>query len=392
MKANARPLPNVKARPKMIMTTANRNRINAFFITMVAVAILVVFLMPFLYMIFTSLKTPVQMAAVGAPIWPATNPTVVYGGENTKAYTLQVIKTAATVNQKIDMSTYAGKTLDIYTVPLPDGSKKDLALLMGFNKSSIFIDPANPAGDPIVWTGGFYKTLPRPWIFSPTWKNYSDVWEQIKFPQTLGNTLFYTVTTTIGVLLSCTLAAYGFSRFRFPGRDFLFVVMIATIFLPGSVTIIPTYTFFTQVLHWGQTWWPLIVPAFFVNPYDTFLLRQFFMTLPRELDESAKVDGAGPLRILWSIILPQSWPVIVAVTVFHVVYAWNDYFGPLIYLSAKFDLQPISVALARFNGMFGTFPWLIQAGSLLTLIIPLIIFIVAQRFFVQGIVISGVEK
>ena len=140
------------------------------------------------------------------------------------------------------------------------------------------------------------------------------------------------------------------------------------------------------------TWWPLIIPSFFGNPYDVFLLRQYFMTLPRELDEAAMIDGAGPFNILWSVIIPQSYPVIVAVTVFHIVYAWNDYFGPLIYLTSHRSAQPVSVALATFNGMFGTRPELIQAGALVALALPLLLFFLAQRFFVQGIVITGVEK
>jgi multiple sugar transport system permease protein len=113
----------------------------------------------------------------------------------------------------------------------------------------------------------------------------------------------------------------------------------------------------------------LIIPTFFANAYDVFLLRQYFMTLPRELDEAAMIDGAGPLRVLWSVILPQSYPAILAVTIFHIVWAWNDYFGPLIYLSTNMESQPISVALARFNGIYGRQPQLIQAGSLMTLII-----------------------
>ena len=141
------------------------------------------------------------------------------------------------------------------------------------------------------------------------------------------------------------------------------------------------------------TWLPLIVPSFFANAYDTFLLRQFFMTLPRELDEAAMIDGASPLRVLWSVIIPQSYPAIVAVTVFHIVWAWNDYFGPLIYLSTRLEIQPISVALARFNyHVSASDPQLIQAGALMTMVLPVIIFILAQRFFVQGIVITGVEK
>ena len=157
------------------------------------------------------------------------------------------------------------------------------------------------------------------------------------------------------------------------------------------MTIIPTYTFW-QRLGLVGTWLPLMVPHFFANAYNVFLFRQYFMTLPRELDESAMIDGAGPLRILWSILIPQSYPVIIAVVVFHIVFAWNDYFGPLIYLSTSLDKQPISVAFSRFNGIYGAQPQLIQAGALMALILPIILFFVAQRFFVQGIVVTGVEK
>lgn len=195
----------------------------------------------------------------------------------------------------------------------------------------------------------------------------------------------------IGTVLSCILVAYGFARFRFPGRDIFFIILISTIFLPGAVTIIPTYSFW-QRLGLVGTWWPLIVPHFFANAYNVFLFRQYFMTLPRELDESAMIDGAGPLHILRSIIIPQSYPVIIAVVVFHIVFAWNDYFGPLIYLSTKREYQPISVALSTFNGIYGQQPQLIQAGALMALILPMILFFVAQRFFIQGVVITGVDK
>jgi len=330
------------------------------------------------------------MTMIGAPIWPARNPTWVYNGPTSGTYTVQVAKGGVPVDQEINLGDYVGKTLDIFTVPLESG-KKDLALLKGFQKGSVFIDPANVAAGPIAWNGGYYKALPRAWVLSPTWHNYVEMWDAIKYPRLLGNTAWYAFSTTIGVLLSCILVAFGFSRFRFPGRDFLFLVLISVMFLPGTVTIVPTYTFFTKI-GWVGTWLPLIVPAFFANPYDTFMLRQYFMTLPRELDESAMLDGAGPLRILWDIILPQSWPAVVAVTIFHVVWAWNDYFGPLVYLARNMDALPVSVALARFNGMFGQRPELIQAGALLTLIIPLFIFVIAQRFFIQGIVITGVDK
>jgi len=368
--------------------TKLRKGINPVWVTLFTILVLALFLMPFLYMIFTSLKSPNQFAAIGAPIWPSAQPTLVYTGNNTNEYTFPIHQGSRVNDITINMSDYYSQTLEIYTVPLLDGSSPDLALVKGYAKESIFIDPNNPDADPILWEGS-YRSLERPWKFSPTWENYVTVWETIDYPRLLWNTSFYALTTTVGVWVSCIIVAFGFSRFSFPGRDFLFVVLISTLFLPGAVTIIPTFTFFTKI-GWVGTWLPLIVPAFFGNAYDIFLLRQYFMTLPRELDEAAMIDGAGPMRVLWSVILPQSYPAVLAVTIFHVVWAWNDYFGPLIYL--KMEDQPISVALSRFNGIYGRQPQLIQAGSLMTLIIPLIIFLLAQRFFIQGIVITGVEK
>lgn len=330
--------------------------------TTLTLGLLGMFLSPFLFMIFTSLKTPAQISIIGAPIWPAAPA----------------------------FFEYQGRQLEVFTVPLPDGTTADLAMLRKGRQESAFLDPRDPETGEIVWQGS-WRALDRPWQWSPTWSNYTDVWTLIDYPQVLRNTTFYAIMSEIGVLLSCTLVAYGFARFRFPGRDALFILMISTIFLPATVTLIPTYTFFTKI-QWVGTWLPLIVPAFFANAYDVFLLRQYFMTLPRELDESAMIDGAGPLRVLWSVILPQSWPAVIAVSVFHIVYAWNDYFGPLIYLSTKLDLLPISVALSRFNGIYGQQPQLIQAGALMALIFPLILFFLAQRFFMQGVVITGVEK
>jgi multiple sugar transport system permease protein len=271
-----------------------------------------------------------------------------------------------------------------------DKSEGNFGLVKKGAKESTFVDPNDLERGEFTCAVS-WRALDRSWKFSPTWQNYIEVWDSINYPRLMWNTTYYAIMTTIAVLLSCTLVAYGFSRFRFPGRDFLFGLMLATIFLPGFVTVIPTFTFF-QRIGWVGTWAPLIVPAFFANAYDVFLLRQYFMTLPRELDEAAAMDGAGPLRILWSVILPQSWPAIVAITVFHIVYAWNDFFGPLIYLTTHREKWPIQVALSTFNGIYGQRPQLIQAGALMTIILPLILFFVAQRFFVQGIVITGVEK
>ena len=339
------------------------------FFTSFAIAILFIYLSPFAFMVFTSLKTQDQISIVGAPIWPA-----------------QPAKYE-----------YEGKEIEVFNVPMntclgyeSDTSTKELALIKKGTRESTFIDPSNLDAGSFVCTGS-WRALERPWSFSPTWSNYVEVLETLEFTKVLGNTTYYALASVLGVLISTTLVSYGFSRFEFPGRDFLFILLISTIFLPGFVTLIPTYAFF-QKIGWIGSWKPLIIPQYFANAYNVFLLRQYFMTLPRELDEAAKVDGAGPLTILMKVILPQSYPALMAITVFHIVYTWNDYFGPLVYLSTNRDAWPVSVALSTFNGIYGQQPQLIQAGSLLTLIAPLILFIAAQRFFIQGIVITGVDK
>ncbi len=342
-------------------TRALRESLKSVIVTGLAVAFLALFLSPFLYMIFTALKTKEQMSALGAPPWPASAPTITYNGEE----------------------------YDIYKVPTADGIE-NLALFKKGLTESAFIDPANPDAEPIQWSGS-WRSLERPWSFAPHWENFVTGWKQINFPRMFRNTLFYAIMTEIAVLISCTLVAYGFARFRIPGKNFLFTLLLATVFLPSSVTVIPTYAFFVKI-HWVGTWLPLIVPAFFANAFDVFFLRQFFMSIPRDLDEAAMLDGAGPVRILVSIILPQMAPAIIALSTFHIVWAWNDFFGPLIYLTNKPELQPISVGLQKFNSIHNTNPNLTQATSLLALAVPMVLFIFAQRYFIKGIVFTGVEK
>lgn len=331
-------------------------------ITLIAVLALGLFLIPFLQMMFIATQTQAQLSQTGAPIYPARPTTFEYNG----------------------------KVLDVYVVPMPDGATRNLAIVKQGREQSVFIDPANPEAGEIAWVGR-WRTLQRPWKLSPTWGNFKEAWDSINFPRLFFNTLAIAVIGIIGTLVSSTLVAYGFSRFRFPGRDILFILLISTIFLPASVTIVPTYTFFVKI-GWVGTWLPLLVPHFFGNAYNVFLLRQYFMTIPRDLDEAAIIDGANPMRVLTSVLLPMSWPVIVAVTLFHLVWAWNDYFGPLIYLASKKDLLPIAVALGFFNGIYGSRPELIQAAALLTLLLPMFLFFIAQRMFIQGVVITGVEK
>lgn len=334
---------------------------KSFLFTFVVVIVLAVFLSPLLRSVFVSLKTPEQVGQLDAPPYPAVHATF----------------------------DYQGKTYDVYDVPI-DGVTKSLALVTKGRESSKFVDPANAAAGLITWPGS-WRSLERSWSFSPEWSNYSTVWDQIDFPRLLFNTVAIALIGMIGTVISCTLVAYAFARFRFPGRGLLFTILIATIFLPYAVTIIPTYSVFLK-LGWVGTWLPLLVPTFFANAYDVFLLRQYLLTIPREMDEAASIDGAGPFRTLVSVIVPQAWPAIIAVAIFHIVYAWNDFFAPLIYLSTKPDLQTLALGLAHFNTLHYRNQAFIQAGTLLTMIIPIVVFLIFQRFFTRGIVISGVEK
>ena len=349
--------PEPMRRPRRLSGDAGRSFILTFF----AVALVAAFLSPLVRAATVSLKTSEQISEIGSPIWPA-DPA---------------------------RFTYQGTEYDLYQVPI-DGQTRELAIVQRGRTESTFIDPATPQAAPLTWQGS-WRTLDRVWILAPQWGNYLDVWNLINYPRLLFNTIAIATIGTIGTVLSCLLVAYGFARFRFRGKGVLFTILIATIFLPSAVTLIPTYTIFLK-LGWVGSWLPLLVPAFLANAYDVFLLRQYLLTIPRELDEAAAIDGAGPIRTLVSVVLPQAWPGVIAVAIFSFVYSWNDFFAPLIYLSTAPDLQPISVGLSAFNSIHYRSPSLIQAGTLMTLVIPVILFIAFQRFFTRGIVISGVEK
>lgn len=330
-------------------------------LTLAMMAIIVAFLSPLLHSAIRSIRSDEQTSQLHSPFLPS------------------------------DPVTYEfeGRTYDVYQVAI-DGVVRELALVTKGRQESKFVDPANPGAGLITWTGS-WRTLEPAFALAPKWENYPEVWELINFPVLLRNTILIAIIGVIGTVTSCTLVAYGFARFRFRGRNLLFTLLIATIFLPAAVTLIPTYTIFVKI-GWVGTWLPLLVPTFFANAYDVFLLRQYFLTIPRDLDEAAAIDGAGPFRILRSVVLPQAWPVIIAVAIFHFVYTWNDFFGPLIYLSGHPELYPLQVGLASFNGIYYQNPAYVQAGTMMTLIVPVVLFIVFQRVFIRGIVITGVEK
>jgi multiple sugar transport system permease protein len=235
-------------------------------------------------------------------------------------------------------------------------------------------------------------TRPPKWIPDPIlWRNYLDALTNpgFRFGRLLFNSMFYSTLSTLGVVISCALVSYGFGHMKFWGRDFWFIVMLATMMLPGVVTMIPTYILF-RIIGWIGGYAPLIVPSFFGYAFYIFLLRQFFLSLPWELTESARVDGAGDLRIFVSIMLPLIRPALMVTVVFNFLGCWNDFMGPLIYLSdgSKF---PLSLGLYAFQTKYQNSWNLMMAASLVVTVPMMIMFFLAQRQFIEGITITGLK-
>jgi ABC-type glycerol-3-phosphate transport system permease component len=235
---------------------------------------------------------------------------------------------------------------------------------------------------------------PFRWVPDPVrWSNFAEVTTLFPFWRYALNTVVITGLTLAGTLLSCSLAAFGFARIRFKGRDTLFAVCLATMMLPGQVTMIPLFMLFAA-LGWVDTYLPLIVPAFFGSPFYIFLLRQFFLTIPKEYDEAAMLDGAGRLRIYWSIVLPLARPALATVALFTFIGTWNDFFGPLIYLNSP-ELATLTLGLNMLKAQIvgtGATQWhLLMAGSVLIMIPNVVAFMLAQKQFLKGIAMGGLR-
>lgn len=250
---------------------------------------------------------------------------------------------------------------------------------------------------PFVWMlstslkeGPQVYTWPPVWIPNPVVpENYSKAWAMLPFGQFYWNTIRITLLSIVGTVVSCSLSAYGFARLRFRGRDFLFVVLLATMMLPSQVTLIPQYVWFAR-LGWVNSYLPLIVPSFFGNPFSIFLLRQFFMTIPHELDDAAKIDGCSFFGIYSRIIMPLSKAAVGVVAIFSFTYNWNDFLNPLIYLQSM-EQFTISLGLRLFQTNTFVDMQSLMAMSLVALIPQLVIFFMAQRYFVQGVVLTGIK-
>jgi multiple sugar transport system permease protein len=251
---------------------------------------------------------------------------------------------------------------------------------------------------PLVWMiSTSFKSLeqqavwPPIWLPSPlAWQNYPDAFNFLPLARYTLNTLIITLLFVVGTFFSCPIVAYAFARIEFPGRDFLFIVLIATIMLPGVVRLIPTYLMFER-LGWLNTYLPLVIPAFVGTPFYIFLLRQYFRTFPEELADAARIDGATEFDILTRIFLPMSGPALAVITIFAIQSQWNDFVDPLIYLN-KEELRTLALGLCYFRAYQDTTNWgqMMAAAMMMTTPI-LILFALFQRYFIQGVALTGMK-
>jgi len=285
---------------------------------------------------------------------------------------------------------YEGKDLIVYKVPFEDG-ERNLALYKPSRQSSEFIDPEHPEAGTITWQGS-WRALKAVYHLKPTLDNFKEFFAASKVTLYFKNTIIIAIISEIGVLLSSIAVAYGFSRFRIPGIRYIFFLLIATIMIPSNITLVPTYYLFSgHMLDWIGTWLPLIIPHFFGSAILIFLLRQNFKSIPRDLDEAAMLDGAGPLRILVSVILPQSIPVVTTVALLHFFYIWNETRMASLYLGISPNLQTISFGIQRTQSFFFT-PEALMVGALVVMAIPVVILFISRRFFMQDMIVTQIEK
>jgi multiple sugar transport system permease protein len=253
---------------------------------------------------------------------------------------------------------------------------------------------------PLFWMlATSLKSQPEVYVFPPqffpetwNWGNFIEGWTYPKtqFPLWLGNTLFITLMVTMGTILTSSLCAFGFATIKFPGRNFWFMVVLGSVMLPGVVTLIPLYILYNK-MKWLDTFYPLWVPTFFGGgAFNIFFMRQFFMSLPKDLEEAAIMDGASRLRVWWQIFLPLSKPILATVAVWCFQGSWNNFYGPLIFISSP-SKYTLALGVNSFKGLYATQIPLTMAMSFLMVIPMIIVFFLAQRHMIRGVIMSGIK-
>ena len=336
-------------------------RVEEILVKVVATIILtagaIVIFLPIVFMFGTSLKDKGQLKMFPPPILPFSYEFVDLNGEQRALY--DAVTEDGPMRLALQRKTPGGK--------------------------GIFVDPQNPEVNYTL----LIKDQKQVIFLNAHWGNYKEAMQSQPFGLYFLNTCVIVFASMVGVLLSSSMVAYGFSRFRSRVLDVLFIILLSTIMLPNQVRMIPLYVFF-QKINWVDTPLPLIVPAFFASAYDVFLLRQFFLSVPLEMDDAAKIDGANRLQSFLYVMLPQSVPALFSVAILHFIWAWNDFYEPLIYLHSQ-SKWTIAVGLQTFNAIYTENTHLIMAASVILVLPPILMFFFSQRIFVQGIVISGVK-
>jgi multiple sugar transport system permease protein len=347
--------------PRTYLSLSRWEIIGTALVNLLVFGFLFVYLFPTLYMLSASFMETAQLRDRNAPPYPS---------------------------RQIRFD-YDGKERLVYNVPFEDGSR-ELALVNPGRVDSEFVDPANPEGGLIPWEGS-WRTLVGVYKFHMTTENFATIIRSLRIGEMLQNTAVMALISGVGVVVSSIVVAYGFARFKLPGGNILFYLMIATLLIPEKITLIPTYFIFVRVLEWNGTWLPILLPFFFGNAVYIFLLRQNFKSVPKELEEAAVIDGAGPLRTLFSIVLPQSWPVVITITLLHFFYIWNETRQAALYLAIRRDLAPISFGVQNFQSL-GPVQNQLQASALIIMVVPVIILLISQRYFMRDVLVTGTEK
>ncbi len=344
---------------KKIRRDAKINQITKNVILLVILsAIGITMIMPFIWMISTSLKESGAVFTYPPEFIPRSQLTAQYEGSEYGLYTVNI----------------NGKEEQVIKLKI----FKDAAEVKIYRNGEV-------SDEVITVNANDLKPLKKVKFI---WKNYADVFDAVPFARFYLNSIIVSLLITVGQVLTSSLAAYAFARLQFKFRNQLFLGYLATMMIPGTVTMIPVFIIIKK-LGWIDTYQALILPMMF-SAYGTFMLRQFFLSIPKDLEESAVIDGATKFRIYWQIILPLSKPALATLTIFVFLGAWNDFMWPLI-VTNSMEMKTLPVGLAAFQGLYTTNWTLLMAASMMALLPVLILYILAQKYFEKGIVLSGLK-
>ena len=378
----------------------------------------IVFGLPFAFLVITSFKEDRDMSSPNGIVWvPRVQQTVPYYSQKHPLYegtydgqtvdgtiirtnsggtvTVDITKPLAIRGSTFDAPQSALKQIPIQ-IPVVSGKVDGTAFegkvveeMDDGHRRVAFMSPQSLVGKEQVFAPADLEPVRH---IGLRWQNYPDALSFMP-PETAGglvylkNTLILVVMSVLGTILSSSIVAYAFSRMRFPGRDWLFAVLLSTMMLPAAVTLLPQFLIFRQ-LNWIDTLYPLWVPAFFASAFNVFLLRQFFKGIPMELEDAAKIDGCSYAKTFWSVMLPQIKPALAVISIWTFMGAWNNFMGPLIYVNSP-ENMPLSYALQLFQGDRTNEPGLLMAFATLCMVPVLAVFFFAQRYFIEGVTLSG---